>query len=302
MNNAAIDLFVRKVTAIYAATMISSVALAIALSGSSLYFSHTIVLDILSYTFLTSLYIGAFCVLYGTPISLLIDSIAYRLEREMQRRIAGIRDDLLQDGLTEQAAQLPGQPNPRERLTRDTLYVAIHGLFGIFPGLVFKFPAFVLCGVFAASLYALADRWTQRRLARGQGIKRIWLLPVLVCTATLVYLDATTPEPPPLPPFTKAAAVAFATAGEGTEIDRFPKQEGVWRGEIDGYSVVRRTRAEESPGKHLNKVYLVTFSESWQKGSERGSYTLTYLVQRGSLTFHRQEGDTPPYLLVSAQG
>ena len=94
-----------------------------------------------------------------------------------------------------------------------------------------------------------------------------------------------------MPPFTQEDAVETATSGEGTVIDHFPKEIGEWQGMIDGYQVTRETNAKKI-GK---EVYIVTFKEDWNRGTEKGSSTISYQVDRHGLTATTGDGNLPPY-------
>jgi hypothetical protein len=92
----------------------------------------------------------------------------------------------------------------------------------------------------------------------------------LIPTASLLiswgYFQFTSP---PMPPFTKEDAVKFATSGKGTAIEHFPKEIG-------------------------EEIYIVTFTENWSKGTGKGSWTLSYKVDRESLTANGEKGNMPP--------
>jgi hypothetical protein len=94
-----------------------------------------------------------------------------------------------------------------------------------------------------------------------------------------------------MPPFTKEDAVKFATSGKGTAIEHFPKEIGKWEGTIDGYQVIRETNDKEIG----EEIYIVIFTENWSKGTGKGSWTLSYKVDRENLTANGEKGNMPPY-------
>jgi hypothetical protein len=166
------------------------------------------------------------------------------------------------------------------------LYILLHGVFGLLLGLLF--PYLALFGMYAALGYAGIDVWLSIRVSKHKGIKSFFLIPVLLYGLSWGYYQIISP---PMPPFTKEDAVEFATSGEGTVIDDFPDNIGKWYGTIDGHQVERETNAEEI----ANEIYIVTFTETWKKGEEVSSQFFSYRVERGSLSAHKNGGETPPY-------
>lgn len=161
----------------------------------------------------------------------------------------------------------------------DWLYVLILGVFGF----VLYIP-----GMLAAILYAMIDKWLYKKNTKSQSVKMFFLIPIASVLISWGYFQFSSP---PMAPFTKEEAVKFATSGEGTATEHFPKEIGKWKGMIDGYQVKRETNAKEF-GK---EIYIVTFTENWRKGSEKGSWTLSYKVERGSLGANGEKGNMPPY-------
>lgn len=171
---------------------------------------------------------------------------------------------------------------------KDWLYVLILGVFGLANGFIFQSKGFALLGMVAAILYGIIDKWLAHRRAKSKGIKSFLLILFAALFLCWGVLQLTSP---PVPPFTKEDAVRFATSGEGTVIDHFPSEIGNWEGTIDGYQVKRETSAAEIG----EEIYSVTFTESWKKGSETGTWELSYKIERGSLTASGGRGETPPY-------
>lgn len=171
---------------------------------------------------------------------------------------------------------------------RDWVYILILGVFGLANGLFFQIITLAFYGMLAAMLYGIIDKWLYRRDLDYKSIKILFLIPIATITLSWSYLQFISP---PLPPFTKEDAVKFATSGEGTAIDYFPKEIGKWEGTIDGYQVTRETSAIDMG----EEIYIVTFSENWGKGSGKGSWSLSYKVERGSLTAYGETGSEPPY-------
>ncbi|MBD2846369.1 hypothetical protein IDH44_14285 [Paenibacillus sp. IB182496] len=163
-------LMLRKLTAIYFATATIALVLTATSEGGSLYAASASesASTLLSAATVYGMYAGAILFLYGTPVSLALDAATWRLKR---------RRPAMPDGAA-------------DRYGRDALYIALHGVLGALPGWTFGSQWFALYGMLAAVLYGLAERWTRRRLARGRGIKCIWLTPVLLYAGLLLVLLA----------------------------------------------------------------------------------------------------------------
>lgn len=167
----------------------------------------------------------------------------------------------------------------------DWLYVLILGVFGLANGPFFQEVLFAFLGMVAAVLYAFIDKWLYQR---KKTIKMFFLIPIaslLFCWGFFQFIS------PSMPPFTKEDAVNFATSGEGTVIEHFPKEIGKWEGTIEGYQVKRETNAKEVG----EEIYLVTFTETWKKDNEMGTWVLSYKVERGTLSANGEQGSIPPY-------
>ena len=168
------------------------------------------------------------------------------------------------------------------------LYVLFHGFLGLLNGLFFQETTLALAGMVVALFYAFIDRWLYVRDKVQQSTKMFFLFPVLACSLVWGYFQIISE---PLPPFSTEEAVESATAGNGTVTDVFPKKVGKWEEMIDGYHVERETSSKEI-GK---EKYIITFTERWNKGKEKGSWFFSYEVERGSLTANGGEGAYPPY-------
>ncbi|MFF2856556.1 hypothetical protein [Peribacillus sp. NPDC058002] len=168
------------------------------------------------------------------------------------------------------------------------LYVLFHGFFGLSNGLFFQETTLALAGMVVALFYAFIDRWLYVRAKVQLSTKMFFLFPVLACGLLSGYFQIISE---PLPPFSMEEAVEFATAGNGTVTDVFPENVGKWDGMIDGYHVERETSAKEI-GK---EKYIITFTERWDKGKEKGSWFFSYEVERGTLSANGGEGGDPPY-------
>ena len=103
------------------------------------------------------------------------------------------------------------------------LYVIILGVFGLANGLLFQELTFALLGLVAAVLYAIVDKWLRKRMKEEKSIKAFLLIPIAAFLISWGYYGFTFQ---PLPPITIQEAVQFATSGEGTFIDNFPKEIG----------------------------------------------------------------------------
>lgn len=176
-------------------------------------------------------------------------------------------------------------------LQHDWLYVLILGLFGLANGILFQSVMAALFGMVAAIVYGIFDKWLYKRNLKGKSMKPFLIIPITLVVICWVYLELTSP---PKPPFTKEDAVISVTSGEGTVINEFPKYIGQWEGMIEGHEVIRETSVEEIG----NEVYIVTFTENWKRGSETGTWTLSYEVERQSSTLYGGEGN-PPYGMIN---
>ena len=170
----------------------------------------------------------------------------------------------------------------------DWLYILLHASFGLANGIWLQSGMFAVAGMGAAVLYAVIDRWIYKRLEEDKGTISFIYVPILLYGLLWGALQITSS---PLPPFTKEAAVEFATSGEGTDIDYFPKRIGMWSGVIDGFQVERETTAKEIG----REEYIVSFTETWRKGKVSGSCVQSYKVERQSSALFEMKGGTPPY-------
>ena len=173
MMDALSNLVLRKITATYFATLMLPVGLAVAWFDIGTPTGSNGFTYVVSSIFIFGMYAGIGCLLYGTPISLLIEGAA----RWLNKRI-----------------HLGGEPGHHDtpdadRVAGSIFYVALHGIFGLVPGMLFLTPLLVLCGAAAAVLYALGDRWVRYRLAKNQGIKRIWLLPLAFALVVSIWIE-----------------------------------------------------------------------------------------------------------------
>jgi hypothetical protein len=165
----------------------------------------------------------------------------------------------------------------------DWLYVLILGVFGLANGIIFQERILAFYGMLAAILYALIDKWLYKRNINSKSVKMFFLIPIASFLICWGYFQFTSP---PMPPFTKEDAVEFATSGEGTPEEHFPKEIGKWEGTIDGYQVKRETNAKEIG----EEIYIVTFTENWRKGTVKSSWVLSYKVERGGSSVYGEKG------------
>ncbi|MFJ7825640.1 hypothetical protein [Psychrobacillus sp. NPDC096623] len=168
------------------------------------------------------------------------------------------------------------------------LYVAVLGLFGSLFGILFEEILFAALGFCSAVLYAFLDLGLMKNSYKTKQLFILILSPMFILFSLWLYFQVMSP---PLPPFTKEAAVTFATSGEGTNISEFPKEIGSWNGTIGDYEVKRETSVISSG----NEKYLVIFKEEWRKGDTTGSSFTSYIVERNSMTLKNSEGEFPPY-------
>ncbi|ANU27064.1 hypothetical protein [Planococcus versutus] len=171
------------------------------------------------------------------------------------------------------------------------LYVFIVGASGSAIGVLFPFKFYIIAGMLIATLCAVIDKWLLRKWRQDKGNKAFFISALAAFVLLWGYFQLTTP---PLPPVTAEEAVEFVTRDDDTKIDDFPDEVGTWKGVVAGYLVERTTAV-----KQLEKdVYLVSFSEKWQKGTEKGTNLTSYIVDRGSMTIQNQGINIPPYDMV----
>lgn len=195
---------------------------------------------------------------------------------------------ILVSSLLEAAAVKLKVKGPGEVLVSGLLHVA----FGFCFGFVLQISLFSIMGGVAAILFFSFDRIIVRTILCFKIKTRLisFTVPVLLFVLIAGAIYATSPSKPP---FTAKDAVQFATSGNGTTIDRFPKEEGQVMLKIGGYDVERETKVEETARK---ETYNVVFTERWHKDEENGQYQMIYEVSHGSLEAKGGNGAKPPYL------
>ena|GEM_PF-3278096 len=171
-------LVLRKITAAYFATLMLSVGLAASWNIDVHSYSNGIIY-VLSSTLIFGMYAGIGCLFYGTPISLFIEAAARWLNKRLRLGIKRGQNDTSDAGASHTV----------DRLAGSIFYIALHGIFGLVPGLLFMIPLFVWCGAVTAVLYALGDRWARYRLAKNQSIKSIWLLPLAFALFVSLWIE-----------------------------------------------------------------------------------------------------------------
>lgn len=177
----------------------------------------------------------------------------------------------------------------------DWVYVLILGLAGSVIGFFFPSPFFVIAGMLVAALCGVIDKWLFKRWQQDKRNKALFIAPVAAFLFLWGYFQFTTP---PLPPVTAEDAVEYVTQDDnGTKTDDFPNEVGTWRGRVEGYQVERSTAVEQME----ENVYLVIFTEKWQKGTVKGTWLTSYVVDRGSVTLHDQGSEMPPYAYLIEQ-
>jgi hypothetical protein len=195
---------------------------------------------------------------------------------------------ILVSSITEVAIRKLKVMGPGEWLISGLIHVVLGFLFGI----VFQSSLFSIMGGTAAILFFGFDRLILCFLPLVKRGTR-----VLLITAPLVlfgiFVGTLHVSSPPKPPFTAVDAVNFATSGSGTTIDRFPKQVGMQKLQVDGYDVERETAIEETDVK---EQYLVHFIERWSKEGVNGEQRMLYEVSRGTMGGKGGSGTEPPYL------
>ncbi|WP_152394217.1 hypothetical protein [Paenibacillus guangzhouensis] len=165
-----------------------------------------------------------------------------------------------------------------------------HVILGFFFGFILQSFLFSIVGGTAALLFFGFDRIIITFLPLLKQRVRVVLMiaPLLLfgIAVSSIYISST-----PKPPFTVMDAVEFATSGNGTLIDLFPKQEGVIKLKIEGYEVERETKVIDT----TNEQYLIYFIERWRKREESGEHRMIYKVTRGTMDAKGGDGTDPPY-------
>ncbi|TQR17180.1 hypothetical protein [Psychrobacillus vulpis] len=167
----------------------------------------------------------------------------------------------------------------------DWLYVLLHGLFGLGFGILDQNWINPIYATAAALLFAIIFKWVSKRWIEGKSIRLFILLPIIALPLFWGYFQFTSP---PTPPFTKEDAIIFATSSSD---NKFPKYIGKWQGTIDGFEVERETSIKQI----AHEKYIVTFTESWQKGYIKGTCFSSYMIERYILSAYESGGRTPPY-------
>jgi hypothetical protein len=168
------------------------------------------------------------------------------------------------------------------------LYILLHGVFGLLNGLIFQEKMLALYGMGAALLYAMIDRWIYARREKYKSIKLFLIVPLGTILILWGYLQIISPS---MPPFTKEDAVKYTTAGEGTAIDYFPNEIGIWQGTVEGFQIERETSVKEIG----NEIYIVTFTENWKNEMVNNFWSMSYRVKRGSSQLDGEKGNMPFY-------
>lgn len=216
-------------------------------------FKYNLGNQLMGWTFFYSMYVGVIVLVYGNAVSIILELCQIRWFSSNQ-----------------------------------LIYVLLHGLFGLANGLLFQSWIFAMFGLLTALFYAIIDRWVFARILNKKKIKLFFIIPVVIYGLSWGTFQVISPTQPP---FTKEDAVAFATSGEGTIIDRFPEKIGEVEEVIGGFKVVKETSVKEIE----HEVYIVTFSEKWSNGYEEGKWTISYKVTRGQLGAYGESGEEPPY-------
>ncbi|RFU69989.1 hypothetical protein [Bacillus sp. V59.32b] len=245
--------FKRKVITTYMAATITAIVMALLYLSESSDDRYDLGNEFLSWSSIFLMYVGLIILVYGNVVSLGIEYIQGRWFKQ-----------------------------------NTWLFIVLHGVFGLANGLFFQEWGLALYGMMAALFYACIDRWLFERGTERKGVKILLLTPILLTGLLWGFIQFISPS---VPPFTKEDAVDFATDGEGTAEELFPKKIGKWKGTIHGYQVERETSAKKA-GK---ETYIVTFTETWKKGGESGSYFYSYKVDRGGLSAYKNGGEEPPY-------
>ncbi len=172
-----------------------------------------------------------------------------------------------------------------------TVHLALGALFGVFTNIGFS-----LFGLIGSGLFFLTDEWLRACVQHTRYWERIrntsMVAPFVLGAVALGLIWGFEPRPQPID---MQQAVRMAVEPEGTVNAMFPDTIGEKRGVIEGYQVTRTTTAV----KIAEGTYRVTFTERWEKGSERGENRMHYLVEAGSVGADGGEGPKPPYKRIS---
>ncbi|MGB5947067.1 MAG: hypothetical protein WBG45_13440 [Paenisporosarcina sp.] len=254
MQNKTISLIMRKLITTIVATIIFSIMLAFGnQSGNDLDSVYNQGNDFIGWFIIYFLYIGVIILIYGNLVSVCIEFVQRKWFQQ-----------------------------------HDWLYIVLHSIFGLVNGVFFQEKTLAFFGVLAALLYACIDRWLFKRELNSTSVKILFVLPIISLFLCWGYFQLISP---PMPPFTKEDAIEFATDGEGTIEDSFPKKIGKWQGAIDGFQVERETDVIEID----DEIYIVKFKENWRQGTVTGFWSSSFKVERGTLSATGEKGIMPPY-------
>lgn len=205
------------------------------------------------WTFVFFLYVGAVILVYGNIVSISIELLLRKYFKRLK-----------------------------------WLYVSILGISGSLFGIFFEEMSLAISGFFIAIFCALLDLWLIKNSYKTKQLFLLIFSPLLIMFGLWLYLQIMSP---PIPPFTPEDAVSFATSGEGSMINEFPKEIGTWTGTIGDYEVKRETSVITIG----DEEYVVTFTEEWRNGLTSGTYHTSYIVDRNSMTINELKGDSAPY-------
>lgn len=175
----------------------------------------------------------------------------------------------------------------------DWLYIFILTICGSANGIWFKESVLAFTGMAVAFIFAIIDKYLKRRITNEKNVNSFFFTPLALVIVVWGYFQFFTD---PLLPFTEEMAVEMATSGEGTTIEKFPKEIGIWEGTIDGFFIKRETSAKKVNVK--KELYEITFTESWryiskEHSSKEYSWSMTYHVDRNSSSLRKESGPVP---------
>lgn len=204
MRNEIINLTLRKLITTIVTTIITSIMMAFGIvKGTNLEIGYYQGNEFIGWFFIYFVYIGVIILIYGNLVSV---GIEYVQRKWFKQHV--------------------------------WLYILLHTIFGLVNGVFFQERSLAFYGMLAALLYACIDRWLFKRELNSKIVKMVFVIPIISLFLCWGFLQLFSPS---LPPFTKEDAVEFATDGEGTIEDSFPKKIGKWQGTIDGFQVERET-------------------------------------------------------------
>jgi len=170
----------------------------------------------------------------------------------------------------------------------DWLYFLLHGIAGLIIGIFIIEIDFIYFVVATALLYSIIDRLIYVQRAKAKRIYIFLLIPTIAVVLSWGYLNILSP---PTPPFTQEDAVKVLTSALPTEMGNFPGSNEKSKDAIGEYQIERETSVK----KIKKEIYIITFTENWSTGLKKGTWSISYKVDRVSTAIYDEVGKKPPY-------